>query len=86
MAIQHQKYHVLIRLKIQDHVFKLKSLIDSRFYLNILHKYIIPSVYWNKTDHSVIGLVNKSIQMNYENPKETMCFKDYCLDLKFLLS
>jgi hypothetical protein len=86
MAIQHQKYHVLIKIKIQDQVFKLKSLIDSGSDLNILHKDIIPSIYWNKTDHSVIGLGNKSIQMNYEIPKATMCFRDYCLDLKFLLS
>jgi len=49
-----------------------------------LHKDIIPSIYWNKTNHSVIGLGNKSIQMNYEIPKATMCFRDYCLGLKFV--
>lgn len=85
MEIQHKKYHVHIKLKFQDQVFKLKDLIDFRYNLNILHKDVIPLIYWNKTYHPIIGLGNKSIQMKYEILEATLCFKNYFLDMKFLL-
>lgn len=85
MEIQNKKYHVHIKLKFQDQGFKLKDLIDFGSDLNIHQKDVIPLIYWNKTYHSIIGLGNKSIQMNYEILEATLCFKNYFLDMKFLL-
>jgi predicted site-specific integrase-resolvase len=38
LQVEHQKYHVLIDLKIQGIPFKLKTLIDTGSDLNMLHK------------------------------------------------
>jgi len=86
MTIQHQKSHVMIKLKIKNQIFKLKALIDSGSDLNLLNKDVIPSIYWHKMNHYVICLGNKTNPMNYEIPKATLCLYRHCLDMKFLLS
>jgi len=43
--LQHQQYHVLIQLRIQDLNIKLKTLIDTGSDLNLLNKHVIPVAY-----------------------------------------
>jgi hypothetical protein len=45
LQIEHQKFHILIDLKIQGMPFRLKTLIDTGSDLNMLHKDIIPVSY-----------------------------------------
>ena len=86
LAIQHKKPLVIIHLKIKDKVFKLKAIIDSRAYVNMLHKDFIPTKYWRKTSHAITGVGNTLISLGYEVPKATLCFEHHCLDIKFFLS
>ena len=48
LTIQHQKHLVLINLKIQGQMFKLKAIIDSGADVNMLHKDTMPTKYWRK--------------------------------------
>jgi hypothetical protein len=77
MAIQHQQYHVMIKLNIQGKFFKLKALIDSRSDFNILNKDSIPSCYWLKNNNATIGLGNQTMEMEYEVEKVKLCFGPY---------
>ena len=86
LTIQHQKYHILTKIKMKGQSFKLKDLIDFGSNLNIVNKEIIPSIYEVHTNHFSIGKGNKLMQMDYEVPKATLCFDHYCLDMKFLLA
>ena len=94
LAIQYKKPLVIIHLKIKDKVFKLKAIIDSRAYVNMLHKDFgnmlhkdfIPTKYRRKTSHAITGVGNTLISLGYEVPKATVCFEHHCLDIKFFLS
>ena len=86
LAIQHQKPLVTIHLKVQDRVFKLKSIIELGADVNMLHKDFIPTKYWRKTSHAITGVGNTLISLGYEVPKTTLCFEHHCLDMKFFLS
>jgi hypothetical protein len=46
----------LIRIKIQDLHFRLKTLIDTGSDLNLLNKHVIPVSLWEKTELTVTGL------------------------------
>jgi hypothetical protein len=48
LQVQHQQYHVLIELKIQDLHFRLKTLIDTGSDLNLLNKHVISVSLWEK--------------------------------------
>ena len=86
LAIEHHKPLVLIHLKIQDRVFKLKAMIDSSADVNMLYKDLILAKYWRKTSHTIIGVGNTQVSLGYEIPKATLCFEQHCLDMKFFLS
>jgi hypothetical protein len=86
LQIEHQKFHILIDLKIQGMPFKLKTLIDTGSDLNMLHKDIIPVSLWQKTQALVVGLGNIPNDISFQIPEAILCFQDYCLKLKFLLA
>jgi hypothetical protein len=86
LQVKHQKYHVLIELKIQDLHFRLKTLIDTGSDLNMLNKHVIPVSLWEKTQAMVVGLGNIPNDISFQIPEAILCFQDYCLKLKFLLA
>lgn len=59
LPILHQKFHVVLDIKIKGTVFKLKTLMDTGSNLNLLDKDIIPTKFWQKTQMSAVGLGNK---------------------------
>jgi hypothetical protein len=85
LQIQHKKFHVLMDLKIQGIPFQLKTLLDIGSDLNLLNKQIIPVNFWQKTQASVVGLGNIPTEISFQISEATLCFKQYCLHLKFLL-
>jgi hypothetical protein len=86
LSIEHQKFHVLLDIMIKGKQFRLKTLLDTGYDLNLLNKEIILVQFWQKTHQSAIGLGNQPTQLLYEIPKETLCFQHHCLSLKFLLT
>jgi len=86
LQISHQKYHVLINLQIQGMPFQLKTLIDTGSDLNLLHKNIIPVKFWQKSQASVVGIGNIPTKIFFQIPEASLCFKYYCLKLKFFLT
>ena len=72
LAIEHQKPLVLIHLKIQDRIFKLKAMIDFGADVNMLYEDLIPAKYWRKTSHVITGVGNTQISLGYEIPKATL--------------
>lgn len=84
--LQHQPYHILIELRIQDLHFRLKTLIDTGSDLNLLNKNVIPVSLWDKTKLTVTGLGNILNDISFFIPKATLCFQKFCLDMKFYLA
>jgi hypothetical protein len=83
---KHQQYHILLKLKIQDLHFKLKTLIDTGSDLNLLNKTVIPVAYWEKTDLKVSGLGNIPTTISYCIPKTIIQFNSHALIAKFYLA
>ena len=84
MLIQYQQHHVMLDICINGEMFSLKTLIDSRADVNILNSKVIPTKYWVKYFRQVIGLGNKDLL--YEVPQASICFKEYCIKLKFAVA
>jgi hypothetical protein len=82
LSVYHQKFHVLLNIKIQDKLFRLKTLLDTGSDLNLLNKDIIPVQFWHKTKISAVGLGNIPTEISYEIPEATLCFRHHCLSLK----
>lgn len=66
--------------------FHLKTLLDTVSDLNLLNKEIILVNFWQKTQASAVGLGNIPTEISFQIPEATLCFKQYCLHLKFLLA
>jgi hypothetical protein len=86
LQIEHQKFHILIDLKIQGMPFRLKTLIDTWSDLNMLHKDIIPVSLWQKNQALVVGLGNIPNDISFQIPEVVLFFQDYCLKMKFFLA
>jgi len=75
-----------VELQIQDLHFILKTLIDTGSDLNMLNKHVIPISLWEKTQATITGLGNVPNIISFQIPEAVLCFKDFCLKLKFLLA
>lgn len=64
----------------------MKTLIDTRSDLNLLHKEIILVSLWQKTQVIAVGLGNIPNEISFQIPEAILCFQDYCLKLKFFLA
>jgi len=84
--LQHQQYHVLTELKIQDLHFRLKTLIDTGSDLNMLNKHVIPVSLWEKIELTVTGLGIVLNTISFYIPEATLCFQQFCLKMKFFLA
>jgi hypothetical protein len=52
----------------------------------MLHKDIIHVSLWKKAEALVVGLGNIPNEISFQIPEVVLCFKDYCLTMKFLLA
>jgi hypothetical protein len=86
IAIQHQHYYVMIKMNFQGQIFKLKELIDSGSYFNILNKDYIPSCYWLENSNASIVVGKQTLNMEYEFERVKLCFGPYCLNVNFSLA
>ena len=75
-----------MELNIGDEKLRLKVVIDFGEYLNMLHKDFIPTKQWRRTTLSTTGLGNKSLEMDYEAPRATLCFYHHYIDMRFMLA
>jgi len=73
-------------LKIQGMPFRLKTLLDTGSDLNLLNKEIIPIQFWQKIETSVVGLGNIPTEISFQVPEASLCFKHFCLHLRFMLA
>ena len=81
LAIEYQQHHVKINVCIKGEMFPLTTLLDSGADVNIFAKKAIPSIFWVSATGKIVGLGTKTLE--YEVPKETVCFDSHCIKLKF---